>query len=176
MLTLLTPFRLLNFCLNSSLDFSHLTFLYVLIYVALLKNIFNLTFYYSTHHIFCRKCIFQLQLLFSKISLNCTSYIEIPLVLPQDCSGQQSCVSRLQIPLQPTDHNIARPIKWAYLLLWFAIQSFQLGVVFSLASVSRPASAFRLQELIQQADSITLNVSLLNSNSTHSNLENIRLY
>jgi hypothetical protein len=40
------------------LDLSPLTFLYVLIFVALLKNIFTLTLYYSTHRIFCRKCIF----------------------------------------------------------------------------------------------------------------------
>ena len=41
-----------------SLDISHLTFLYVLNYVALLKHMFNLTLHYSTHLIFCRKYIF----------------------------------------------------------------------------------------------------------------------
>ena len=58
MFTLFTPFRLLNSVQIPSPDLSHLTFLYVLIYVALLKNIFNLTLYYSTDRIFCSKCIF----------------------------------------------------------------------------------------------------------------------
>ena len=38
----------LTFVQIPSLDLSHLTFLYVLIYVALLKNIFCLTLHYST--------------------------------------------------------------------------------------------------------------------------------
>ena len=50
MVTLFTPFRLLNSVQIHSIDLSHLTFLYVLIYVALLKHVFNLTLYYSSQH------------------------------------------------------------------------------------------------------------------------------
>ena len=53
MFTLFTPFRLFK-----SLDFSHLTFLYVVNYVALLKNIYKLTLHYSALCIICRECIF----------------------------------------------------------------------------------------------------------------------
>ena len=49
MVFLFTPFRLLNPVQIPSLDLSHLTFLYILNYVALSKHIFNLTLHYSTH-------------------------------------------------------------------------------------------------------------------------------
>jgi hypothetical protein len=54
MFTFFTQFQIFYFFQMPSLDLSTL----VLIYVALLKNIFKLTLHYSTHRILCMKCIF----------------------------------------------------------------------------------------------------------------------
>ena len=52
MFTLFTPFRLSNSVQVPSLDLSHFTFLYVFIYVSLLKHIFNLTNAFSAGNAF----------------------------------------------------------------------------------------------------------------------------